>query len=247
LIGIGLVAVLLCVLCGYIIIKVRTKTGTVSVEINQPDTGSKQVIKVQVEQDIQETQRKEPSGRGELKKKIRASLSTKQTTGPSAEKPLVILQSRTWSWPGSRWNYAKCDGLTFEVGMGNDYTGNGDAGVEIEEARRLRVTVDSSPVFTKYDQDSFAGFMVDYHTPKGYVLRVALSMAFSSPTRKVKTPIWGKRSVPDRFVNIETKKEYVFALAKWAPLEWDGRVWFTLTLQNSGSNTWMRAKVSQDL
>ena len=221
-----------------VIIKVRTKTGTYSIEVNQEYANGKEIIKIQLEQDAQKEQATD------TRKKAKQDPPINRDEDIGAKTSLIIIQSKTWSWPGSRWNYANYNDGTFEVGMGNDYTGDGDVGVEIEKASKLKVTVESSPVFKRYDGDSFAGFMVDYHTPKGYVLRVALSMDFSSPTRKVKTPIWGKRSIPDRYVNIRKKKEYILDLNEWAPVDWDGKVWFTLTLQNSGYNTWMRAKLS---
>ena len=154
-----------------------------------------------------------------------------------------ILDDKTWTWEGSKDNYAKYSDLVFEVGMGNERNGVGcgDAGVEIENVRKVRLSVDASPVLARLDANAFAGFMVDYSTAEGYTKRVALSIGVHSDKRTTKTPIWGKVTTPDQFVDLGRKKEYDLDLKEWAPDGWNGKVWFTVTLQNTGQNTSLKA------
>jgi uncharacterized protein (TIGR03066 family) len=157
-----------------------------------------------------------------------------------------ILQDKTWTWEGSQDNYAKYSDFVFEVGMGDERNGVGcaDAGVEIENVRKVKLSVDASPSFKRHDDNSFAGFMVDYHTADGYTKRVALSIGTYSEKRWTKTPIWGKPTTPDKFIDLGKKKEYELDLKEWAPEGWDGKVWFTVSLQNTGRNTKLKGELS---
>ena len=175
------------------------------------------------------------------------TLDKKEKVEQKAAKPIAqpkVLDEKTWAWKPSTFNYAKLDDLVFEVGMGNHPNGGGaaDAGIEIENAGVVKVTVDTPLPFIYMDDNSFAGFMVDYHTVNGYTKRVALALGLYSNKRGVQTPIWGKRSPPDQFVDLGKKTEYNLDLKQWAPDGWDGKAWFTVTLQNSGRNTKLKAK-----
>ena len=169
-----------------------------------------------------------------------ANAQDKKTANPK------ILDEKTWTWePTSEFNYANFKDMTFEVGMGNEKNGVGiaEVGLEIETAQRISVTVAASPFFTRNDDNSFAGFMVDYHTAGGYTKRVALPMGFYSQKKWGKNPVWGTVTVPDQFVDQGKKKEYNLDLKKWAPEGWDGKVWFSVSLQNSGRNTYLKGTV----
>jgi len=158
-----------------------------------------------------------------------------------------ILDEQTWAWePTSAYNYAKYGDLAFEVGMGDEKNGVGiaEVGLEIENLRSLSVTVDASPVFKRHDDNSFAGFVVDYHTRDGYTKRVSLPMGFYSQKKWSDNPRWGKRGKADQFVDFGKKNEYELDLQKWAPDGWDGRVWFMVSLQNSGRNTKLKGTLS---
>jgi hypothetical protein len=157
-----------------------------------------------------------------------------------------IVQQKTWTWSGSKDNYAKSSDLFFEVGMGNQKDGYGcaDAGVEIQNARVLEVSVTAPPTFARLDANTFAGFFVDYHTAQGYRKRVALSIGAYSESRWTKTPVWGTVTLPNQFVNLGRQPRYVLDLKAWAPTDWDGTIWFTVSLQNTGKNTTVRAKLN---
>ena len=172
-------------------------------------------------------------------------LFTQQANAQDKKMPKPrILDDKTWTWEGSKDNYAKLNDLVFEVGMGNHPNGGGaaDAGIEIENAGAVKVIVDTPLPFIYMDNASFAGFMVDYHTTEGYTKRVGLALGLYSNKRDVRTPIWGKCNPPDQFVDLGKKKEYDLDLKKWAPEGWDGKVWFSVSLQNSGRNTRLKAR-----
>jgi len=139
--------------------------------------------------------------------------------------------------------------LSFEVGSADWFTsflGQGFAGIEAEGMRV--VTLDVRNTFygafnlraTRYhlhpykkSTRPFAGIMVDYHTPKGYVKRVALSLGLADTRRRTPQPDWGRNRPPDQFVELckmidETNYAQITVdLARYAPRDWDGRVWFT--------------------
>jgi hypothetical protein len=158
----------------------------------------------------------------------------------------TILSDKTWIWSGSRDNYARYSDLAFEVGMGNNPGGFGcaDVGLEIERVRFLGVSLTVPMTFAPpLDENSFAGFFVDYHTANGYTKRVALSIGMHSERRSTKTPVWGKFSRPNQFVNLGRPKEYDLDFQKWAPEGWDGKIWFVVSLQNTGRNTKLQGRI----
>ncbi len=157
-----------------------------------------------------------------------------------------VLQTRTHAWGGSVQNFARGKGLTFDVGMGAkpDGVGIAEVGWEVANAREVRVEVQLSGTLHYFDENSFIGFMVDYHTGAGYRKRVALTAGLSSERKWSTNPVWGKRTKPDQFVDVGRGNVYHLDLRQWAPDGWNGQVWFTLTLQNSGSNTRLKGKIS---
>jgi hypothetical protein len=149
----------------------------------------------------------------------------------------VILQTKKKTYDDPQGlNFASCDGQAFSVSIGQMF-GFGMVGYEIEGIARvtLKTAIRGTP--RAYDENSFSGFIADYHTPAGYAHRVALSLGLSSPTRGDVVPSWGKSNVPDRFVDLPPGAAHQLALADWAPAEWDGRVWLSVLIQNSGANT----------
>jgi hypothetical protein len=159
------------------------------------------------------------------------------TSKEPSEHPPKILQKQTWvSEAEAGCNFAGPENLEFSLRMGNEpnSVGIGEAGIEIENARIVLVAIKNSSAFGRHDDNSFAGFIVDYHTADGYLKRVALATGVYSTKTWSTNPGWGKRTVPDRFVDLGRQIEYDLNLQDWAPADWDGRVWFTTSLQNSG-------------
>jgi hypothetical protein len=86
--------------------------------------------------------------------------------------------------------------------------GYGFCGLELRGARK--VTVDLRNTFAEIVRDgnelgdryldSFAGFLVDYHTAGGYTRRVALGLGVLNAARPVAAPNWGKAAQPDQCI-----------------------------------------------
>lgn len=138
------------------------------------------------------------------------------------------------------------DNLEFAAGS-TDYAtsqyGYAMAGFEIEGAKILQLKLHNTFFrhWSNYERETrkagnprgFVGMIVDYHTPKGYSKRVALGMGLIQLQTKAVEPLYGKRGKPDAFVRL---KDYIYLgkdaelsldLSRWAPLEWDGRVWLS--------------------
>ena len=60
--------------------------------------------------------------------------------------------------------------------------------------------------------------------------------------RGATTPVWGKRTRPDQFVGLGKRNDYDLDLQQWAPEGWDRKVWFVVSLQNTGKFTRLKAK-----
>ena len=115
-------------------------------------------------------------------------------------------------------------------------------GLELEGARVLDLKVQNTfhDAWTLYPSRHayhpewdvvFAGLMVDYHTAAGYRKRVALSLGMMQPSRQASRPDWGAGHKPDDFINLAdavsagSEMALSLDLARWAPDDWDGRVW----------------------
>jgi hypothetical protein len=121
--------------------------------------------------------------------------------------------------------------------------GGAEAALELKGIRFLDVAVNASSRLKQVNKKSFAGFMVDYHAGADYVKRVALSIGVFDKDREDKSPHWGKNAVPDEYVDLGQRDRYDLDLQRWAPPGWDGQVWFTLKLQQTGANTSVTAQL----
>ena len=127
--------------------------------------------------------------------------------------------------------------------------GYGFGGLELEGARVLTLKVTNTfhdawifyrhrisyhPSYTS----TFAGLMVDYHTPQGYAKRVALGLGLINPKRKTPRPRWGAKAAPIEFISLAdaihegAETELTIDLGKWAPPDWDGRCWLSAGTDN---------------
>ena len=121
---------------------------------------------------------------------------------------------------------------------------SGLAGLELKGVCFLDLKVQVSPDLGGNGKNVFAGFMVDYQTAKGYTKRVALSIGAFNRERATNEPHWGKRDVPDDFVDLGVKNTYQLDLQEWAPAGWTGRqVWFGLVLQQRTPKTFLTAEL----
>lgn len=137
------------------------------------------------------------------------------------------------------------DRLTARCGLYDDSPspwGYGFCGLELRNARSLTVELRSTFCEAAQDGmelgdrylDSFAGFIVDYHTAAGYTRRVALGLGVLNPARPVVAPNWGRAARPDAClalsrVLLEKPVDTVTVdLAQHAPPDWDGQAWFSV-------------------
>jgi hypothetical protein len=161
---------------------------------------------------------------------------------------LKILERKQYVWADSKDNYAVSSGAKLHVGMGNraDGYGIGSAGILIEDVDVLKLQVAADGSLKNLDDNSFAGFFVDYSTPKGFSKRVAFSFSFHSDKRWDTRPDWGSKRTPDAFVNLGRANKYQIDLKKHAPSDWDGKVWLTAHCQNAGRGVGFVAELSDD-
>jgi hypothetical protein len=117
------------------------------------------------------------------------------------------------------------------------------AALALGGVRYLNVTLDASPKLKWVSRNSFAGFMIDYHTPAGYVKRVALSVAVFDQSRMDAAPRLGKNGLPDQYLDLGRHDLYELDLQRFAPQKWDGRIWFTLLLEHAGTDTYLIAQL----
>jgi hypothetical protein len=155
-----------------------------------------------------------------------------------------VLARRAKANPDESFASAHCTDLTMEVGKKKaGGPGAGHAGLELKGVRFLKLAVIASPNIKWVSKNSFAGFMVDYHSKTDYTRRVALSTGVFDKDRVDKAPRWGKGTVPDEYVDLGNHDQYELDLQQWAPPDWDGQLWLTTTLEMSGGDTLLTAQL----
>ncbi len=165
-----------------------------------------------------------------------------------------VVKRQVGSHPDKDSHEVRCTHLSLEVTKTEQENprkpralGAGIAGLELKGVRLLELKVKASPDMEgasegkKTQQNIFAGFMVDYQTAEGYAKRVALCLTAFSKNRDANVPGWGKKSVPDDYVDIGKNDSYQLDLQKWAPPGWTGQVWFGVVLQQRKPNTYLKA------
>ncbi|QDT07729.1 hypothetical protein K227x_61570 [Rubripirellula lacrimiformis] len=167
--------------------------------------------------------------------------------GPAmSDQPEII--GRKWrTGSDSRRDYASVDDQTLVVGIGRrpDGIGQAEAGVELRGVKVLTVDGKSSHKEMAAD-DAYAksGFVVDYHTAEGYSRRVFLGLGLKPAREFTAMPTWGTATKPTLVTDIGRSDSYRIDLARWAPPQWDGQCWFTLLIQNVGTDRTLTATLS---
>ncbi|HJT32549.1 MAG TPA: WD40 repeat domain-containing protein [Pirellulales bacterium] len=99
-------------------------------------------------------------------------------------------------------NSARIEDDSFFVGLSNSH-GHAAVGYELDRIDRLVLEVQVTGPLRRIDDGAFAGFIIDYHTAAGYSKRVALAIGpFDEQWRRSTPGRWGKRSAPDRVVDL---------------------------------------------
>ena len=158
------------------------------------------------------------------------------------------LQLKSIDWAKSQTDYASVtDDFSFDVGMGNaPRWGYGFASAEMEGIKNIIVEVQTKGNFKHYDANSFAGFIIDYSTQQGYSHRVMLGIGMLDNNRWHHDYYADLKPVNVQYLDLGSQKCYKLELGKWAPNGWDGKIWFTTAIQNTGAGTFIKAQLNQD-
>jgi hypothetical protein len=160
---------------------------------------------------------------------------------------------------------ADADTLTLEAGTTRkimNFLGAAFAGIEVRKLRQVRVRLDNTyhnafhgrgpgnhgPMYWPSSR-AFAGFVVDYHTPKGYTKRVNLAVGLLHPECNTYLPAYGRNGKFDelhdlgRMVDEGPSSTFSLDLARYAPDDWDGQVWFSLGSDWAGSDRRLTVRI----
>ena len=135
------------------------------------------------------------------------------------------------------------------------------AGFEMEGAKALRVRLHSNfgqatalidghiTYNFKHPEQDFAGFVIDFSVDGKYTKRVALSVAIFNKLLKGILPPWGCARKLNEHYDLgpiaDNAPENVFSidLAKIAPPNWDGKVFFSIGGSNLNANRKLEAEI----
>ena len=179
-------------------------------------------------------------------KEIASNLRVLNPTATSDVKPVItngpkeaeLLNRNNYS-SSLPTDYARVRDNIVEIGMGSSISGEGEAagGLEFQGVRHIKVVgAASSGVRTKIDSYTKTGFYIDYHTQKGYTKRVFLCCGSTAGMSFSDGPPWGAQGSPASIIDVNRRSTYLFDLRRWAPDDWDGTCWFTVYMQNTGTD-----------
>ena len=160
---------------------------------------------------------------------------------------------------------ADADTLTLEAGTTRkimNFLGAAFAGIEVRNLRNVKLRLDNTyhnafhgrglgnhgPMYWPSSR-SFAGFVVDYHTPQGYTKRVNLAVGLLHPECNTALPAYGKNGPFDEvhdlgsLVDEGPQKTLSLDLARYAPDDWDGQIWFSVGSDWAGSDRRLKAHI----
>ncbi|MBT3375174.1 MAG: hypothetical protein HN742_31620 [Lentisphaerae bacterium] len=190
-------------------------------------------------------------------------------------KGIHVLQAATYTSPTSLAGWqpklealtasVDADTLTLEAGTTRkimNFLGAAFAGIEVRDLRKVKIRLTNTyhdafhlrgpgnhgPVYWPSTR-SFAGFVVDYHTPEGYAKRVNLAVGLLDPKCSTSLPKYGKHGPFDelydlgRVVDQAREKTFSLDLTHYAPDGWDGQVWLSVGSDWAGSDRRLKASI----
>ncbi|MEZ6087408.1 MAG: hypothetical protein R3C05_05140 [Pirellulaceae bacterium] len=187
-----------------------------------------------------------PSGVNKLKAEKRIeelSQSEEEEAGATSKN---VLGYRRFDSKESAFDSYRRNGNEFTVSMGKADDGKGEAGVgvELRNVTNLKVGVFILRGIRRIDDASKVGFFVDYGTPNGYSKRVFHALPPHSVLADFNSnPPWGASGPPAETNSLKMQRVYDIPLQQNAPLDWDGRCWFSLYMQNTGYGSTARVRV----
>ena len=152
---------------------------------------------------------------------------------------------------------ANRDDLSLQAGMGGAPLGWAFAGLEMLGASQLDLDVQSGGPFASKAPNDFAGLVVDYHTINGYTKRVLFGLGAGNAARTDLRPggwfldeasfsLAQRIAWTQEFVDLGAHPNGTMSLdlKKYAPADWDGRIWFAVGLQNQPADATLAARIT---
>ena len=124
------------------------------------------------------------------------------------------------------------------------------AGFETSSRGAIEFDVTGSGDFEPHDIFSLAGISLDFGTPSGWAKRSLFGVGLIGPARPTHPPGWGVGttghvSCQGNLVKANADVQHVsIDPAKYAPADWDGRLWIGLMLHNTGMKKWIAARIT---
>lgn len=123
------------------------------------------------------------------------------------------------------------------------------AGFETKWRGPIELEVIGSGGYQHHDIFSFAGITLDYGSKDGWTERSHFGLGYIQPSRSSHPPSWGVGSggkfvMRGNLVNAGPQPQRItLDPAKYAPKDWDGRLWIGLCTHNVGTSKYLRVRV----
>lgn len=166
---------------------------------------------------------------------------------------MEILNTDTATSDSSSLDYAVFDGNRFEVGIGDDPKGMGYGcvGFLISNLESIEVDTEFYGTPQTKDENTFVGGIVDYRVNGQFTKRIAFTPTVKMPRRTDPIPTWGTATIPvftepvfsEKYIGDDTRGFFTVNIEKFAPADWDGVVWLSILVQNSGRNSGAKGSV----
>ncbi|HTL30386.1 MAG TPA: glycoside hydrolase domain-containing protein, partial [Tepidisphaeraceae bacterium] len=139
--------------------------------------------------------------------------------------------------------------LEFNCAIGQSSPwGFGFAGFETTWKKPIELEVAGSGQYTGHDMYSIVGVLLDYGTPKGWASRSIFGLGLIQPVRGSHPPGWGSGAGNQTMRGdlIKAKPDAqrtTIDPAKFAPSDWDGRLWIGVMIHNAGAGQSIRVRI----
>lgn len=123
------------------------------------------------------------------------------------------------------------------------------AGFETTWRGLIELEVTGSGGYAGQDLFSFAGITLDYGSKDGWTERSFIGLGYVQTSRQPHPPSWGvgsdgKYVMRENLINAGAQPQRVtLDPAKYAPKDWDGRLWIGLCTHNIGASKYLKVRV----
>ncbi|MBQ7257997.1 MAG: hypothetical protein IJS60_09950 [Abditibacteriota bacterium] len=171
-------------------------------------------------------------------------------------KEFIVLSSQNDVYAYKDGFSAKYDDMTFNF-KANEGAGYAFSAIEISNSDKINLSLNNVPKVSPGDDNSFLGFILDFHTKDGYLNRYWLGFGCGSDKRydkRVGSWIYDDASMSliqrynfkESYVDISNKindNKITLDFKEFAPAQWDGKVWLACGAQNIDKPVEMTAKI----